>query len=569
MSKYNPAPKIPIQNRVWPSKSITTSPVWCSVDLRDGNQALPVPMSVEEKLKFFDLLVKVGFKQIEAGFPSSSATEFDFLRRLIAEERVPDDVTLQVLCQSRSSLVEKTFDAIKGLKKVIFHIYNSTSPAQRKYTFGKSKEEILKIPLESVELIKNHLSAMCESERPCVQLEYSPESFSMTEIDYALQICEAVGNAWGWSKENKIIFNLPTTVECYTANVYADAVEYFSNHISHRDCVIISTHCHNDRGTAVSSAELALLAGAERVEGCLFGNGERTGNLDIVTMALNMFSEGINPNLDFSDLNSIAKTYCECTKMTIPVRQPYSGELVFTAFSGSHQDAIRKAMNARLAKLGSDGNPENIVWDVPYLLIDPQDIGREYEEIIRINSQSGKGGSAWILEHEFGLSLPKAMHPILGSLVKNKTDSLQRELSSEEIYEVFKKTWLEQENPAITILDFVETHADGSDESNNVLCRAVISVNGNSIPIGAKGNGPVAAFVSAIKQVDAVPDFVVTSFSEHSVGSGADTDAISYIEINLSEDAKYWGVGRSPNVARAGINAVVSALNQVPQLAEN
>ena len=454
MAKYKPVERIKNEGRKWPENSITKSPIWCSVDLRDGNQALPIPMGVEQKVKFFKMLVNIGFKEIEVGFPSSSDTEFEFIRYIADNGLIPDDVTVQVLCQSKPALIEKTFESLKGLKKVIFHIYNSTSPAQRKYTFGMTKEQVIQMALDGVNCIKKCVSKYSQSslsaDLPEIQLEYSPESFSMTEIDYAVEICQTIGNEWGWDKNNKIIFNLPTTVECYSPNVYADAVEYFSNHISHRDCIILSTHCHNDRGCAIASAELALMAGAERVERCLFGNGERTGNLDIVTMALNMFSEGVNPNLDFSNLNSIANVYTECSGMSIPLRQPYSGELVFTAFSGSHQDAIRKAMNERKF-LGEDAT-----WDVPYLLIDPQDIGREYEEIIRINSQSGKGGAAWILEKDFGLFLPKGMHPVFGYIVKQKADFLQRELFPNEIYEVFQKTWLEQENPKISKKDICD-----------------------------------------------------------------------------------------------------------------
>ncbi|MBQ2081302.1 MAG: 2-isopropylmalate synthase, partial [Treponema sp.] len=397
--KYAPIDEIPIQNRVWPTKKIVKAPLWCSVDLRDGNQALVNPMGIETKLAFFDLLVKIGFKEIEVGFPAASDTEYEFIRRLIDEKRIPDDVTIQVLCQAREQLVKKTVECLKGAPKAIFHIYNSTSPAQRKYTFGKSKEEIKQIAIDGVRCIKGCLSA---DDMKRIRLEYSPESFSMTEIDFAVEICEAVKNEWGCSPDNKIILNLPTTVECSTPNVYADQIEYFSSHITNRESVVISTHCHNDRGTGVASAELGLLAGADRVEGCIFGNGERTGNLDVVTVALNMFSQGVDPELDLRNIQDIAEKYCEYTGMEIPPRTPYAGELVFTAFSGSHQDAIRKGMAAR-AKMEKDA-----LWDVPYLLIDPHDIGRQYEGIIRINSQSGKGGSAFILEEKYGLSLPKA-----------------------------------------------------------------------------------------------------------------------------------------------------------------
>ncbi|MCR4790080.1 MAG: 2-isopropylmalate synthase [Treponemataceae bacterium] len=555
MAKYQSYVQLHPQSRRWPSNEITKAPIWCSVDLRDGNQALAVPMNVEQKLRFFDLLVKIGFKEIEVGFPSASNTEYEFLRRLIEENHIPDDVTVQVLCQAREKLVKKTMESIKGAKNVIFHIYNSTSPAQRKYTFNKTKEEIIKIAVDGVKCIKDCMKELSDSDRDRIRLEYSPESYSMTECDFAVEICNAVGDEWGWSKDKPIIFNLPTTVECYTPNVYADTIEYFSDHISHRDCCLISSHCHNDRGTGVASCELGILAGTDRVEGTLFGNGERTGNLDIVTVALNMLSQGVDPQLDFSKINDIAASYTEFTGMTIPPRQPYAGELVFTAFSGSHQDAIRKGMNAR------KGQGKDALWDVPYLLIDPQDIGREYEEIIRINSQSGKGGSAWILEQDFGLFLPKAMHPFLGELSTNMADTLQRELTPEEIHQIFVKNWIEAKD-TFKILDFVETHVDGSDTSNNVFCRASISKDGKIYPIGSKGNGPLDAFVAAIKAEKLAPDFTISDFHEHSIGSGSGTDAMAYIELTFEDGKKLWGAGKSSNVARAGINAVVSAINQ-------
>ena len=553
--KYAPIAEIPIQNRVWPTKKIVKAPLWCSVDLRDGNQALVNPMGIETKLAFFDLLVKIGFKEIEVGFPAASDTEYEFIRRLIDEKRIPDDVTIQVLCQAREQLVKKTVECLKGAPKAIFHIYNSTSPAQRKYTFGKTKEEIKQIAIDGVRCIKGCLSA---DDMKRIRLEYSPESFSMTEIDFAVEICEAVKNEWGCSPDNKIILNLPTTVECSTPNVYADQIEYFSTHITNRDSVVISTHCHNDRGTGVASAELGLLAGADRVEGCIFGNGERTGNLDVVTVALNMFSQGVDPELDLRNITDIAEKYCEYTGMEIPPRTPYAGELVFTAFSGSHQDAIRKGMAAR-AKMGKDD-----LWDVPYLLIDPHDIGRQYEGIIRINSQSGKGGAAFILEEKYGLSLPKAMHPVLGAVVKEAADSAQRELRAEEIYELFEKTWLKADRN-LKIVDLSETHVEGKNDAEVVettLCRAVVTWKGEQISIGEKGNGPLDAFSTALSQTPA-PRFSITAFHEHSVGTGNNTSAVAYVQITTEDGNQYWGAGKSTNVGRAGIDAVVSALNQI------
>ena len=552
--KYAPIAAVPIKNREWPDRRITKAPLWCSVDLRDGNQALVNPMGIETKLAFFDLLVKIGFKEIEVGFPAASDTEYDFIRRLIEENRIPDDVTIQVLCQAREQLVKKTVECLKGVHKAIFHIYNSTSPAQRKYTFGKSKEEIVKIAIDGVKCVKSCLS---EEDRKRIRLEYSPESFSMTEIDFAVEICEAVKNEWKPSAKDKIILNLPTTVECSTPNVYADQVEYFSKHITERENVIISIHNHNDRGEGVATAEMGLLAGADRVEGCLFGNGERTGNLDIVNIALNMFSEGVDPELDFRDIPSLAAKYTEFTGMEIPIRTPYAGELVFTAFSGSHQDAIRKGMSVR-AKAGDD-----VLWDVPYLLIDPHDIGREYEGIIRINSQSGKGGAAFILEQNYGLVLPKAMHPVFGNIIKKAADDAQRELLPEEIYAAFENHWLKSGTP-LKVLDLNETHLDGN-VSEKVICRANVEWKGKKYSIEADGNGPLDAFVLALKGTP-MPHFNITSFHEHSVGKGSDTNAMAYVQITADDGKTVWGAGKSSNVGRAGIAAVVSAINDLENL---
>ncbi|MGI5070125.1 2-isopropylmalate synthase [Treponema pectinovorum] len=553
-TKYRPVIQPAPKERKWPDNRITKAPIWCSVDLRDGNQALIDPMGIETKLAYFDLLVKIGFKEIEICFPSASDTEFDFCRRLIEENHIPDDVTIQVLCQAREHLIKRTMEAIKGAPNVIFHIYNSTSPAQRKYTFNKSKEEIIKIAVDGVNCIKECMKDFPKEESEKIRLEYSPESFSMTELDYAIEICEAVKNEWGTSPDKKIIFNLPTTVECYTPNVYADSIEYFAQHISDRENVIISTHCHNDRGTGVAECELALMAGADRVEGCLFGNGERTGNLDIVTVALNMFSEGIDPKLDFSDLPEIADSYQEYTKMEIPPRTPYAGGLAYTALSGGHQDAIAKGLSAR-EKLSQDA-----IWDVPYLLIDPKDIGRKYEGIIRINSQSGKGGASFILEHNFGYSIPKAMQGEIGKLIKEESDKAQRELKSEEILELFEKQWLYNRN-TLEVLDLASTMVGTSGDEEMVSVRGVIRYKGEKITIGGSGNGPLDGFVSSLKETS-VPKFNITYFTEHSIGKGSDTAAIAYVQISMEDGKHLWGVGKSSNVGRAGIAAVVSALNQ-------
>ncbi|MBQ1627883.1 MAG: 2-isopropylmalate synthase [Treponema sp.] len=551
--KYRPFEAVPIKNRTWPNKTITKAPLWCSVDLRDGNQALINPMGVEQKLEFFDLLVKIGFKQIEVGFPSASDTEFNFMRRLIEENHVPEDVTLQVLCQAREKLIKRTFESLKGCKKAIFHLYNSTSPAQRKYTFNKSKEEIKQIAIDGIRCVKKCLSM---SEGTEIQLEYSPESFSTTEIDYALEVCEAVKKEWGCSADNKVILNLPTTVECALPNQFADQIEYFCQNISDRENVIISLHNHNDRGEGVAQCELGLLAGADRVEGCLFGNGERTGNLDIVNVGMNMYTQGVDPELDFTDMPMLVEAYTRLTGMPIHPRTPYSGELVFTAFSGSHQDAIRKGMAARVNMKPND------YWDVPYLTFDPHDIGRQYEGIIRINSQSGKGGAAFIMEQDYGIVMPKAMHPVFGELIKNAADKAQRELQPKEIYAVFEGAWLKTKSP-LNVIEITERHIEGergSEAPEQVAGMATLEWEGKQFAVAANGNGPLDAFVNALKQTPA-PKFNITNFSEHSIGTGSDTCAIAYVQITKEDGTQVWGVGKSSSVGRAGIAAVVSALN--------
>ena len=555
--KYKAFEGVPDFNRSWPTRIITKAPIWCSVDLRDGNQALINPMGVEQKLAFFDLLVKIGFKEIEVGFPSASETEFKFMRRLIEEKHVPNDVTLQVLCQARENLIKKTFEALKGCKKAIFHLYNSTSPAQRKYTFNKSKEEIKQIAIEGIRCVK---ACLPMSQGTDIRLEYSPESFSTTEIDYAIEVCQAVVDEWGHvaDDQHKIILNLPTTVECALPNQFADQIEYFCQNILNRQNLIISLHNHNDRGEGVAQCELGLLAGADRVEGCLFGNGERTGNLDIVNVGLNMFSQGIDPQLDLSDIPYLTGEYTRLTGMEIPPRQPYAGELVFTAFSGSHQDAIRKGMAARVKM------EENALWDVPYLTIDPHDIGRQYEGIIRINSQSGKGGAAYVLENEYGIAAPKAMHPFIGKLIKKLADQKQRELSNDEVYQAFVDNWLHTKEP-MALKEITQKHVEGATDcadvdSEQVAVLATISWNGKDYAVAGNGNGPLDAFVNAIKQTPA-PRFNLISFHEHSIGQGADTKAIAYVSITKEDGTEAWGVGKSSNVGKAGIKAVVSALN--------
>lgn len=556
MAKYSSFENVPLEKRDWPNNKLTKAPIWCSVDLRDGNQALATPMSVPQKLAFFDLLVKTGFKEIEVGFPTASQTEYDFLRILIEQNRIPKDVTIQVLCQARESLILRTLECLKDASDVIFHLYNSTSPAQRNYTFSMTKEEIIKMALDSVELIKKNYH-ICESKK--FLLEYSPESFSDTECDFALEICNKVIQKWEPTKENPIIINLPATVENSLPNVYADKVEYIVKNIASKDNVIISVHTHNDMGYGNSATMLALLAGAERVEGTIFGNGERTGNCDLVIEALNLYSLGINPKLDFYNIPLLVENYTRLTGMDVSVRHPYAGSLVFTAFSGSHQDAIRKGLKAR-KQLKSDDK-----WDVPYLHVDPRDIGRQYEELIRINSLSGKGGASYILEEDYGIIIPRNMQSLLGAIVTEQADKLQRELSPGEIYSIFENQWLNKDVP-LKLLDIVETHVDGTKQSDIVSCRASISWNSKVFSVGEKGNGPLDAFVQALRQIKELPSFVISDFHEHSIGSGSDTDAMAYINLKVetSKDSSFscWGVGKSSSIGRAGINATISALNQ-------
>ena len=554
-NKYRQFNAVSLPDRTWPGKVLDHAPAWCSVDLRDGNQALVNPMGVDAKLEYFNLLVKIGFKQIEVGYPSSSQTEFDFVRRLIEENRIPDDVTIQVLTQAREQFVQKTAESVRGAKNVILHLYNAISPAQRKYNFGKSKEEVIELAVSGVRAIKKAAQQL-EAEGTRVTLEYSPENFSETEIDYSLEICRAVMKEWGATPDNKVILNLPATIECCLPNQFADLIEYFGRKIGDRDSCIISLHHHNDRGEGIAQCEMGLLAGAERVEGCLFGNGERTGNMDVVTAALNMYTQGVDPGLDFSDLETVSLTFERLTGMSIHPRQPYSGELVYTAFSGGHQDAIRKAIEAHAAM------EEDVRWDVPYLLIDPHDIGREYTGLIRINSQSGKGGAVYILEHEFGIMPPKEMHPVIGAVVKARADELQRELSATEIYELFETKWITTKSP-LNVLEITEKHMEGERGGpgiEHVAQTATIEWEGKKYVITASGNGPLDAFVNIMKRTSA-PAFNITSFHEHSIGSGSDTHAISFVQITKADGTKTWGVGKSSNVGRAGIAAIVSAIN--------
>jgi 2-isopropylmalate synthase len=544
--KYRPFPPVSLPDRQWPSRVLTHAPRWCSVDLRDGNQALAVPMNVSQKLELFQTLVKCGFKEIEVGFPSASNTEFTFNRRLIEENRAPADVWLQVLVQAREELIERTFESLVGAKKAIIHLYNSTSPAQRRVVFGKSKDEIKAIAVQGAKLIKERLPRLQGTE---VVLQYSPESFSGTEVEFAKEVSEAVMDVWRPTPQRKMILNLPDTVEVAMPNVYADQIEWICRNIKHRDSLIISLHTHNDRCTGVAATELGLLAGADRVEGTLFGNGERTGNLDIVTVALNLYMHGIDPKLDFSDLGSIIEVYERCTGMTVPARQPYAGELVFTAFSGSHQDAIRKG----LAEWKQRGGQQP--WDVPYLTIDPTDIGREYREVIRVNSQSGKGGVAYLLESEFGIELPKDMQREFGPIANDEVDRLGREVSGAELKAMFWREYVERTAP--WQLKSFET------ESRNgmVCCRAKLLRDGQPVEISGEGNGPLAALVHGFGKAGG-PRFEITNYSEHALSSGEEAVAIAYIQIKHGDGRTRWGVGVDTNIELASVRAVLGALNR-------
>ncbi len=545
VSKYAPFPPVYLPNRQWPNRTMTQAPIWCSVDLRDGNQALAQPMSVDEKIEFFDMLVKIGFKEIEVGFPSASQIEFDFTRRLIDEKRIPDDVAIQILCQCREDLITRSLEAVKGAKNVIFHLYNSTSPKQREYVFNLPKSEIIQIPVRSIGQLKRESAALVASGTR-LRLEYSPESFTSTELEFALEICEAVSDVWGPTPKDKIILNLPATVEYATPNVHADQIEWMCTHLTRRDSTIVSLHTHNDRGTGVAATELALLAGADRVEGTLFGNGERTGNLDIVTVALNLYTHGIHPGLDLSDLNSIRDVYERCTRLEVPPRQPYAGELVFTAFSGSHQDAIKKSLPHQ-----KPGKP----WDVIYIPIDPADIGRSYRAIIRINSQSGKGGVAYVLEQEFGYHLPKLMHKEIGRIVNDVADAKGTELTSVEIRDVFNREYLARTAP-VSLEHFKTTERDST-----VKCDARIKVDGKVHSLSGSGNGPIDAFVRALGATG-LPRFDVLNYSEHSLGAGAEAKAVSYIQVKMERGSAYFGAGIDTNIELASIKAIVSALNR-------
>ncbi|MEI6392018.1 MAG: 2-isopropylmalate synthase [Verrucomicrobiota bacterium] len=544
-NKYRPFPPVHLPKRQWPNRVLKRAPIWCSVDLRDGNQALAVPMNVGQKLELFQTLVKCGFKEIEVGFPSASNTEFAFNRRLIEENRAPDDVWLQVLVQAREDLIERTFESLVGAKQVIIHMYNSTSPAQRRVVFGMSKEQIVGVAVHGAKLIQERLPRLKGTK---VRLQYSPESFSATEVDFAREVSEAVMDVWQPTPRRKMILNLPDTVEAATPNVYADQIEWMCGNIRNRDSLLISLHTHNDRSTGVAATELGLLAGADRVEGTLFGNGERTGNLDLVTVALNLYMQGIDPKLNLTDLNSICEVYERCTGMTVPPRQPYAGELVFTAFSGSHQDAIKKG----LAEWAKGGRRH---WDVPYLTIDPTDIGREYREVIRVNSMSGKGGVAYLLESEFGIELPKDMQREFGPIANNEVDRLGREVSGAELKAMFWREYIERAAP------WQLKRFEAENRNGTVRCRARLLREGKPVEFSGQGNGPLAALVHGFGTAD-VPRFEIANYSEHALSAGEEAAAIAYIQIKHPNGRTRWGAGVDTNIELASVKAVLSALNR-------
>ena len=552
MMNYKRYQRVPVMNypeREWPNKEIQKAPIWCSVDLRDGNQALVEPMVVEEKIEMFNMLVQMGFKEIEIGFPAASQIEFDFLRQLVERRLIPDDVTVQVLTQCRDHLLKRTFESIQGIPKAVVHIYNSTSTLQRDVVFHMDREEIKQIAIDGVDMVKKYM----EDYDGKVILEYSPESFTGTEMDYALDICNAVQRAWGPTPDNQMIINLPSTVEMTTPNVFADQIEWMSKHLENRESIVLSVHPHNDRGTGVAAAELAMLAGADRVEGTLFGNGERTGNVDILTIAYNMFSQGIDPELEIGDIKKIAEVYERCTKMHIDPRHPYAGKLVFTAFSGSHQDAINKGMHALMER-------KSEIWQVPYLPIDPSDIGREYEPVVRINSQSGKGGVAFVMDSFFGFKLPRGMHKEFADVIQ-KIAEKQGDVAPEQIMEVFREEYLDRKEPyhfrKCKITDF-----ESGDQFTTVSV-VTYSDHGETKQFEGVGNGPIDAVKRGLEEELGI-SIKVLDYSEHALTSGSGAQAASYIHLMDQKTGKVtYGVGISSNITRASLRGIFSAVNRL------
>ncbi len=547
-AKYRAFPPVKLTDRTWPDKAITRPPIWMSTDLRDGNQALIEPMSPEKKLRFFEMLVKIGLKEIEVGFPSASQTDFDFVRKLIDEHRIPDDVTIIVLTQSRDELIRRTVESAVGAKRAIVHLYNSVAPVFRRVVFNMTREEITQIAVTGTALVKELVKAHPQTEWG---FEYSPESFSTTELDFSRDICDAVSAVWQPTPQNKMIFNLPSTVECSTPNVYADQIEWMSRNLARRESVIISVHPHNDRGTAIASAELAVMAGADRVEGCLFGNGERTGNVDLVTLAMNLYTQGVHPGLDFSDIDAVRQVVEECNQLPVHPRHPYAGDLVFTAFSGSHQDAIKK---------GFAQQKPDAIWEVPYLPIDPADLGRSYDAVIRVNSQSGKGGMAYLLEQEFGLQLPRRLQIEFSRAVQAVADASGREIAASDIHDIFCREYFDQATPYA-----YGSHKMVEDTSSDEPVQIDIALTHRhaAMALQGGGNGPIDAFVNALGL-----DIKLMDYHEHSIGSGANARAACYVELRLANGPTLFGAGIDSNIVTASFKAVLSAVNRQLALTE-
>ena len=541
-AKYRPFPAIALENRQWPSKTITRPPIWMSTDLRDGNQALIEPMSPEKKLRFFQMLVKIGLKEIEVGFPSASQTDFDFVRMLVEDNHIPDDVSIIVLTQARDELIRRTVESAVGAKRAIVHIYNSVAPVFRRVVFGMEREEIVEIAVNGTRLIKELVAAHPQTQWG---LEYSPESFSTTELDFSKQIVDAVSAVWQPTPQNPMIVNLPSTVEAATPNVYADQIEWMCRNLERRESLVISVHPHNDRGTAVAAAELAVMAGADRVEGCLFGNGERTGNVDLVTLAMNLYTQGVHPGLDFSDIDAVRQVVEECNQLPVHPRHPYAGDLVFTAFSGSHQDAIKKGFAQQKA---------DAIWEVPYLPIDPQDLGRSYDAVIRVNSQSGKGGMAYLLEQEYGLQLPRRLQIEFSRVVQQLADSSGREIAAADIHALFQREYLENEAPYRYISHRMTEDSTG--EQPVQIEITALHERVQAVKRGA-GNGPIDAFVNALGL-----DIRLMDYHEHSIGSGANARAACYVELRVGNGPTLFGAGIDSNIVTASFRAVLSAVNR-------
>ena len=561
--KYRPFHEqitVDLPDRTWPSKRMETAPRWCAVDLRDGNQALIEPMDPQRKLRMFELLVQMGFKEIEVGFPSASQTDYDFVRMLIEEDRIPDDVVIQVLTQAREHLIERTYESLRGAKRAIVHMYNSTSILQREVVFRSDEDGILDIAVSGAHLCKKYEELIPDTE---IQYEYSPESFTGTELEYALRVCNAVIDVFGPTPENKVIINLPATVEMATPNVYADSIEWMSRNLHERENVVLSLHPHNDRGTAVAAAELGYLAGADRIEGCLFGNGERTGNVRLLTLGMNLLSQGIDPELDFSDIDTIRRTVEYCNQLPVHERHPYGGDLVFTAFSGSHQDAIKKGFESMEAKAQAAGKSvDDLVWAVPYLPIDPRDVGRTYEAVIRVNSQSGKGGVAYLLRTDHHLDLPRRLQIEFSGVVQEHTDATGAEVTSEELWRIFVDEYLPAPHDAPLEpwgrFALRSTQASSSEHGPDTL-TVELTDGGEPVTLYGEGNGPIAAFVAALASHGVKVS--VLDYAEHALSEGGDATAAAYVECAVGDDV-LWGVGIDPSITTASLKAIISAVNR-------